>query len=33
MYVVTPNPALERDAVNGVVFSSTFCALRLSASR
>lgn len=27
------NPALERDAVNGVVFSSTFCAPRPSASR
>lgn len=27
------NPALERDAVNGVIFSSTFCAPRPSALR
>jgi len=30
---LSANPALERDAVNGVVFSSTFCTPRPSASR
>ena len=31
--ILPANPALERDAVNGVVFSSTFCAPRPSAPR